>query len=481
MKIEKITNTILGIALTLFFMLQIPECLSQTLISGEVQSTLNNSDNKIIIGYHRVFSYLEDTLKLNKDNRFSKSYNISEPIYIRISTGNKFTPFMLLLPGEDLYIKFIGDDLQLSGSASVYNSFLLKLIKMRDGLNGIEDQNTAMQNALEQTEAFFKTFNHKDAEKIKALTKIYLIDDLKLNPLLIKYNNDTDKMKILKSIIQGKPLPIENENLWLYYDMVNFVNENNKYNNGYLNTLNNLIRILRFHAVANDSTLNETDAYLIEKEIIKSTFTSSSLRTALLAYNLHLRIASYTDFPAQLGSVDKFIAEFKKEDYNDVEFINEISKKYIEAKISFGSLAIGAKAPLFKLNDINGRLVSLSDFKGQVVYIDIWASWCGPCLKEMPHLETLKEKYKSKNLKIISISIDTDREAWKKKIAAYQLTGIQLIDHIGSEKSKIARDYQLSGVPHFVLINKQGKIVLASAPLPSDNAILEKEIDKLLE
>lgn len=98
----------------------------------------------------------------------------------------------------------------------------------------------------------------------------------------------------------------------------------------------------------------------------------------------------------------------------------------------------------------------------------------------MPHIATLKEKYKDKDLEIISISIDTKIVAWQKEIKDLQLTGVQLIDDTGSEKSKIAKDYYVSGVPHFVLIDKRGKIALTSAPRPSETSLLEKAIDGLL-
>ena len=86
----------------------------------------------------------------------------------------------------------------------------------------------------------------------------------------------------------------------------------------------------------------------------------------------------------------------------------------------------GDQAPTFKYLDINGKEVSLSDLKGKYVYIDIWATWCGPCTGELPHLKELEKKMHGKKIVFVSISCDKDKAAWEKMVKEKGLEGVQL-------------------------------------------------------
>ena len=182
----------------------------------------------------------------------------------------------------------------------------------------------------------------------------------------------------------------------------------------------------------------------------------------------------------QLAGAGDFITDFRKENFN-TGLLPVIKKLYSSQLASIGSLSKSAVAPAFKLPDTKGKPVRLSDFKGKVVYLDIWATWCGPCLKEIPYMERLKEKFRDKNVEMITISIDTKVDAWLAKVAAMKMEGIQLIDNDGSTNSKIAKDYKIHGVPHFVLIDKKGRIASAFAPRPSEEVEVEKQINELLQ
>ena len=86
----------------------------------------------------------------------------------------------------------------------------------------------------------------------------------------------------------------------------------------------------------------------------------------------------------------------------------------------------GDQAPTFKYLDINGKEVSLSDLKGKYVYIDVWATWCGPCQYELSHLKELEKKMHGKKIVFVSISCDKDKAAWEKMVKEQGLGGVQL-------------------------------------------------------
>jgi len=135
-----------------------------------------------------------------------------------------------------------------------------------------------------------------------------------------------------------------------------------------------------------------------------------------------------------------------------------------------------------KLKDINGKYFTLSDFKGKVVYIDFWASWCGPCRGEMPYSKKLHEMFDSKQLKnlvFLYISIDGDEAAWKKAVEQIGNEGKFGISP-GNWNSEIAGFFQINSIPRYMLMDKNGKIVDFNAKRPSTGQALYEDISKLL-
>lgn len=133
----------------------------------------------------------------------------------------------------------------------------------------------------------------------------------------------------------------------------------------------------------------------------------------------------------------------------------------------------GQAAPDFSLTDINGKKVSLADFKGKVVYMDVWASWCAPCISEINKSKNLKDKFKdNKNVVFLYISIDEDPVKWREMVAKKDIHGVHLLSSKGQE-SDISKNYKVQGIPKFILIDKDGKIKDASAKRPSDPDLIE--------
>ena len=133
----------------------------------------------------------------------------------------------------------------------------------------------------------------------------------------------------------------------------------------------------------------------------------------------------------------------------------------------------GAPAIDFKFPDINGKMVSLSDFKGKIVYIDVWATWCGPCKGEIPHLKKLETEYHN-NKDIVFMSVGTDKSSDKQKWVDYvnneKLEGVQLFAGDGA-KQGLLEPYRIKGIPRFILVGKDGNLISEDAPRPSSTEI----------
>ncbi len=161
----------------------------------------------------------------------------------------------------------------------------------------------------------------------------------------------------------------------------------------------------------------------------------------------------------------------------DEEFIETCTEKYE----GFQHLLKGNPSPKFAYQDVNGKMVKLDDLKGKYVYIDVWATWCSPCLGEIPHLKKLEADYHDKNIAFVSISVDSKNayDKWKKMVADKELKGYQLFAD-KSWDSDFVKGYQIRGIPTFILIDPAGNIVSASAMRPS-NPELRVLFDSLLK
>ena len=151
----------------------------------------------------------------------------------------------------------------------------------------------------------------------------------------------------------------------------------------------------------------------------------------------------------------------------DKRFIKAAEKQYREVVKSKG-LSKGDTSPEFNYETVDGEMVSLSDLKGKYVYIDVWATWCGPCIKQAPYLKKLEERYHDKNVVFVSISVDKKevKDTWKQMIADKQLGGLQLFAD-KSFDSAFMDAYAVHSIPRFILIDPEGKIVDTEAPRPS--------------
>ena len=113
------------------------------------------------------------------------------------------------------------------------------------------------------------------------------------------------------------------------------------------------------------------------------------------------------------------------------------------------------------MQDVNGKPVSISDFKGKYVLVDFWASWCGPCRQENPNVVAAYNKFKGKNFTILGVSLDDDKQAWKEAIAKDGLTWNHMSD-LKMWDSEAVKAFGFDGIPFNVLIDPKGNIIASS-------------------
>jgi thiol-disulfide isomerase/thioredoxin len=230
----------------------------------------------------------------------------------------------------------------------------------------------------------------------------------------------------------------------------------------------------------------EEKAYAITKnDSSKKTFQEKMLtymlelleknyRTEIKDFVIASMINSKIQYENDLITAEKLLSTFKKTSKNK-KYLNSLEKLYSKvAKISIGKPI----APNFTLKNIDGKNVSLSDFKGKVVYIDFWASWCGPCVYEIPYALKLEEELKDQNIVFVYISFDDKEELWKNAVIEKKLKGVQLIN-LRSFDSEMAKFYSISGIPRYIIIDKEGRIHDSNAKRPSLD--VKKDLESLIK
>ena len=223
---------------------------------------------------------------------------------------------------------------------------------------------------------------------------------------------------------------------------------------------------------------SKTNQYLVEKlQFVQE----EKLDNYALIFELEKE-----DFDARINGLQKQLndmltnADGLEEEVRTME--QEANAKLIEFYTSnyeaehqvYARLKKGAPSPSFSYPDTEGNLVSLEDLKGKYVYVDVWATWCGPCKQEIPFLKEMDATYKDTNLAIVSLSIDQmkHKDKWLQMIKDEQLTGIHVLAD-NDWNSEFVQAYSITGIPRFILIDTEGNIISANAPRPSDPALKE--------
>lgn len=155
--------------------------------------------------------------------------------------------------------------------------------------------------------------------------------------------------------------------------------------------------------------------------------------------------------------------------------------KEVTRNVEKASIAPGKVAPNFLLKDTNGEQFSLDQFKGKLVYINLWTTWSLPSKEELPYLQNLIDNY-SDTIVFINLSVDYQRDIanWKQYISKQKLKGIHLITD-RDWQSDFIKTYNVVKIPRAILIDSDGKIINAYAPKPSQETQLTKLFDSSIK
>jgi len=233
------------------------------------------------------------------------------------------------------------------------------------------------------------------------------------------------------------------------------------------------------------------NAYTPKVASLNKNFTDASFMKMVVYRDIADRIIKVGGSPDQIQRIqdwykaDALVREMQK--YSDKQELGRFTSKISDistpaysnavAKMLKSLLSFGKNDPAvdFTAIDLAGQPIKLSSLKGKVIYVDLWATWCGPCMAEMPYFEKLKEKYKeNSNVAFVSLSIDDGPEIWKKSVDERKADGIQW----QINRAKLDA-YNIVSIPRVLLFDKEFKVADMNAPAPSHAEAIQK-IDALL-
>jgi thiol-disulfide isomerase/thioredoxin len=179
-------------------------------------------------------------------------------------------------------------------------------------------------------------------------------------------------------------------------------------------------------------------------------------KTDEVARILYMKATLYVEVFENAEEGIKLLEQLKR-DFPETDQAKSVDETIVQLRKQ-AQLAVGKKFPDFDEKDLDGQPLSLGKYKGKVVLVDFWATWCGPCIAELPHVLEAYEKHHGKGFEIIGISLDSDREKLTSFIKEKKMTWAQYFDGNGWE-TRLAQEYGVNSIPTTYLLDGEGVII----------------------
>ncbi len=431
-----------------------------TTFSGKIK---NNATNEVRLeGNDTVYKG-----EVNSNGFFKMQFTLKEESTFTY-TGNEFTTIHLS-PGDSIHLSVDSKDwrtfdktLNFSGNGSSKNNYFFSKSLIEYNLNRYFEKNLIKKKETDFIKAIDSVYTilYKHFENFQNKTPEYSHGMLQYENQSIAYSKKT---KILRYYIRNKGLQNE-EIVKKVTPLIENINLNNSQH---------------IDLVSYNSLVIEYFKYL-QKQDEDSTDPTKALSTTLINIDRFLENIELKSSVAQF-----FLKEYISGHQLEPSFFNTLKDQVSNSSLSAFEtiyrnekpLAISDKAPNFVLIDKNGKPYSLNTFKGTYIYIDVWASYCGPCIKEFPYFEQLKLDFKDKNITFVSVSLDRKEGDWLSSVAKNNMTAYQLKAE-NDWSSEFVKDYNLNyfGIPYYIIIDPNGTVIKLPGPKPSEARKVLNEI-----
>ena len=435
------------IAMSLFACKEEPK-IDYALFSGQIE---NPADKTVTIydGREKV-----KEMTLNDDGTFADTLKI-EPGYYTLRHGRESSA-IYLVPGDNISMtlntKEFDESVTYSGKGSENSNYLAKKYLADEKAN----LDYAKIFAMDETE-FLATMDEVKSSKAELLKSAENINEDFRN-LELK-SNEYEYLSNLQTYKNYHYYYAKLEEFKPSNDFMKILNTVDYNNQDDYETLGSYKRLVQGHY--SSKVRDSKNPKEVFDEINSNAF--PALKEDL-ANNLRYELAPNNEYNEAF--YNGLIAMS-----SDDKFKEGLTAKYNKVK----NLAKGMPSPEFiEYENHKGGTTSLEDLKGKYVYVDVWATWCGPCIREIPSLKEVEKQFHGKNIAFVSTSIDkaAAHNKWVEMVKDKELGGIQLMAD-NDWNSKFVQDYAIEGIPRFILIDPDGNIVSADAPRPSDPKLIK--------
>ena len=429
--------------------------LDYAIISGKIANkqagdlTINSED--------RTF---KETLSVTADGTFTDTLSTDISSYILYDGTNPI--FLNIEPGNNLNITYDASDfdntIAISGVGSEINNYLVAKRKAEKELSKKNQEIYSLEEDmyLERMMAF-KNSQEELLNNSEGLPTEFVAKE--------KKNLHYAYLSKLNEFERAHKYFTKNEDFKVSDDFLKDVKSIDYSNVEDFEFSSNYKGLVSDHYGDKANKLSKKDSIAYDMAFLK---TASAIENETIKNSLLFDYANYN--MSYSKDIDGFYNIFTKSSTNKKNNAI-ITEKYNNLM----GLTKGRPSPKFVgYENYAGGKTSLDDLKGKYVYVDVWATWCGPCKREIPFLKEVEEKYHGKNIEFVSISIDkaSDHKKWKTMVNEKELGGIQLFAD-NDWNSAFVKDYQIQGIPRFLLIDTEGNIVDSNAPRPSSSELID--------
>lgn len=414
-----------------------------------------------------------DTIKLGSDGTFELLIEQNTGNYYTIEHG-KQSIILYLLPSDEVNIKLTStsmlDAKELKGNSSVYIQYLIDRQKAD---KGDQMQFQPFKIATMTGDIYYAKRDSIKSSRMKMLDEKSIMHhfiaqfvssekkslDYQVGAELLNFKTGASKMgttiqsEKIDKYING--LSLNEEEITFDFFFRSFV-------------LNHMAELATKKYYA-----SETKTTLVYYEFLMDALCSnvtSEKNKSVLVSELMPQLMN------DIGTMDlRKIVSILESCCSDKKLIASVKK----AAAQYEYLYPGKPSPDAAFYDAAGNRSKISSYKGKVLYIDAWATWCGPCKREIPYLKTLEEEYHGKNVQFISVSTDKDVNLWKDFIAKQSMGGLQLHQSENFDET-VSKMFIVNSIPRFIIIDEAGNIVNTDAPRPSSGAEIRNILDTLL-
>ena len=418
-----------------------------TNIVGEL--TINSADRSI-----------KEVINVAEDGSFTDTLRFKTDIYILFDGKNRTKVY--IEKGNNININYNTEDfensLKITGVGSEISNYIYSVGNKRKEL--LDKANPVYLLEENEYKTVFKEIKTASIEVLTASTSVS--EEFKVKELRNINYSYLYQLSIYQRYHEHyakKPGFKTTEGFLDELQGVNYESEED------FNFSENYKKLVTSHFNKKATKLGEIDS--IEEDIaflkVVGTITNETIKNSLLFNNAKYGVTYTEDLETFYNT---FINSSTNEDHK-----KEITESYNKLK----AVSKGQPSPKFlNYENFKGGTTSLDDLKGKYVYVDVWATWCGPCKREIPFLQKVEKQYHGKNIEFVSLSVDKldDHDKWKKMVKEKQLGGIQLFAD-NSWESDFVTGYLIKGIPRFILIDPNGNIVSSNAPRPSDSKLID--------